>query len=306
MGTVPAGNRYGQVSRLELVAERRGASTELTHVRTTQPFRVMKAFQGPAPSVDGSASFARVIAMSSSAGLLEGDEQLWHIDVGEGAALSVSAQAYEKIHRMDGPGEARRTVSADVAPSGLLAFLQRPVIPFAGSRFAGSTSIELADETSGLAYGEVIACGRVGRGEMFGFSRFSNRVRVTVSGAPLYAENTVLDPGEQDLGGIGGFEGYTHIATLVIARPGLTEEGFSEVRGLIARRAGEDDAACASSGDAPGRRFAGGITHIGPAGPDGRGASGWAVKLLGRRGQELEDFLREISALAGFPVNRRL
>lgn len=278
-------NRYGRQSRLELAARRGGAGeTVLAHVYATQPFRVMKPFTAAdAPQV------AQVIVMSSSAGLMEGDEQVERVEVGPGAAIAVRAQAFDKVHRMDGPGEATRDVALRVAAGGRALFLQQPIIPFARSRFRGSASIELADGTAAVAYGEVIACGRVARGERFAFTRFSNRVLLTVDGTPLFGDNLVLDPAEGDLAGLGMFEGRTHAASLVMAAPWLSEEGFEAARSWLAEEI-EDRG-----------QGIGGITRLGAA----AGATGWAVRLLGDRADQLQGALAHLARMAGFTVPAR-
>ena len=258
-GARGASNRYGRTTRLELEAVRAaGGATALARVYATQPFRVMKPFS-PA---DG-AGFAQVITMSSSAGLMAGDVQEERVRVGAGAALAVSAQAFEKVHRMEGAGSAARHVALSVEPGGRLLFLQQPVIPFAGSRFAGETRVELADGTAAVAYGEVLCCGRAARGERFQFARFANRVRVDVGGAPLYAENQVLDPAEEDLEGIGFFEGFSHAATLVVAAPWLDDEGFAAARAALSVLTGDEAPAFDDGAPAAGGATRGGGAQVG-------------------------------------------
>lgn len=282
-GTV---NRYGRQSRLELVAcQSRTGKTVLPHIYATQPFRVMKPFT----TIGSTSHVAQVIVMSSSAGLMEGDEQVERIEVGPGAAISVRAQAFDKVHRMDGLGRATRDVTLRVATSAQAFFLQQPVIPFARSRFKGSTLIELADRTAAVAYGEVIACGRVARDERFAFTYFANRILLTVDGTPLFGDNLVLDPDEEDLSGLGMFEGHTHAASLVLTAPWLSEEGFIAARSWLAEEIEEHG------------NSIGGITHLGMV----KGASGWAVRLLGDRADQLQSTLAHLAHMAGFTVPAR-
>lgn len=274
------GNRYGRVSRLELTAERAGAETVLSHAYARAPYRVMKPFSATRPG--GS---LRVMTMSSSAGIMAGDEQQVRVAVEAGASLTVTSQAFEKVHRMLGDAAARRDVVLTVGAGARLVFLQQPVIPYAGSRFATSTQVELADGSASLAYGEVLCCGRVARGERFQFDRFVNRVDVRVGGALAYADNTVLEPAGADYEGLGFFEGYTHLANGVLLGPDLDEERFADVRARLAERTWE-------------LGIIGGVTHLGSVGAhaaDDVGAPrGWLVKLLGTRADELQALLAAI------------
>lgn len=285
-----AANRYGRVSLLSLDAVRQGDATVLAHVETSAPYRVMRPFTDAEPG-----GFARVITMSSSAGLLAGDEQRVRVHVGPAASLSVRAQAYEKVHRMEGDGTAVRGVALKVEPEGRLMFAQQPVIPYAGSKFSGTTRIDLADASASLLYSEVICCGRVARGERFAYTRFSNRVQIRVGERLRYADNLVLDPARADLAGMGMFEGFTHLASLVAIGPHLSEEAFERAREQLALPVADGTAA-------------GGITHLGDAGGTGAasGSVGWAVRLLGLRAQDLEEALAEVARAAGFTALERV
>lgn len=240
----------------------------LSHAYARAPYRVMKPFAAEQPGGP-----LRVMTMSSSAGIMAGDEQRVRVSVGPGAALAVTSQAFEKVHRMVGDGAARRTVALTVGAGGSLAFVQQSVIPYAGSRFTTETQVELACETAQLAYGEVLCCGRVARGEQFQFERFVNRVDVRVGGMLVYADNTVLEPAKLDCRGLGFFEGYTHLANGVFMGPDYDEERFVAARAYLAERT-----------EALG--MIGGITHLGAG-----AASGWLVKLLGTRADALQSLL---------------
>ncbi len=296
MSNVTTANRYGRPTVLELETIRGPAgATTLEHAFATPPLRVMKPLHSPtAPE------WAHVVAMSSSAGLMEGDAQCVRVAVGSGAALAMSSQAYEKVHRMAGPGGASRETLLEVAAGGRLLYWQQPVIPFAGSRFAGSTRIDLADATAQVAYAEVVSCGRVARGERFRFARFVSRVQVCVGGEPVFADNLVLDPAENDLEGLGFFEGCTHLASLVVLGPGCTEETFRSARELISRETeAAQEVVCADEGarcSTP--TVMGGVTRLRCA----SGTRGWAVRLLGCRAQDLERNLARVAAAAGFPA----
>lgn len=294
-----ASNRYGRTSELELRAEcGPNGGTVLARAYATQPYRVMKPLADP-----GNRSFAQVITMSSSAGLLEGDRQRVRVGVGAGAALSVRAQSFEKVHRMDGSGRAERATLLSVASGGRLRFVQQPVIPYAGSRFEGETTIELADATAGVAFSEVVACGRAAAGERFSFDHFASRVLVAVSGVPVFADNLVLEPAVIDVAGLGMFEGFTHMASLAVVAPDLDEARFEAARcalraltgpAFAGPGAGTDEDAVAPF--SPGGALVGGVTHVG----DAAGAGGWAVRLLGDRAQDLQRTLDLVARLAGF------
>lgn len=232
--------------------------------------------------------------MSVSAGIMAGDHQRIDVRVGADAALQMTTQAFEKIHRMDDGASASRQTRLAVEAGAYLDYKPLPQVPFAGSAFSSDTVVELADATSRLVYGEILSCGRAARGERFGYRRYANRVEVRVSGLPVFLDSTIYEPvstgGAMDMEGVGFYEGFSHLANLVLMNLGIDDELFAGVRaylleqtGAIGERAGVRTDAAADDA------LAGGITRL---------ATGdCLVKVLGHRAQRLQDVLDGVRAL---------
>lgn len=311
-GHAPAANQFGRPSELRLVAEARNGHTVLADEYYTMPFKVMlplsaspaellgygSAGGNTANSAESSepASPIQVMVMSTSAGVMAGDNQRIDICVGSNAALVVTTQAFEKVHRMDAGSSARRTTRLKVAGSGYLDYRPQPQIPFADSAYAASTEIDLADPTARLVYEEVLSCGRAARGERFAYRGYQNHVAVRVGGTPVYLDNTVYVPSGDESRGIapmpmesmGFYEGFTHLANLVLVNLNIGEAPFMAARDHLRELTGIIGASAqlpASAGE-DSEAVAGGITRL---------ASGdVAVRLLGRRAQRLTDVLQEV------------
>lgn len=297
-----APNKFGRPSELRVRAEARDGRTALPELYATMPFRVMSPFPladervvGPGPArarARGAlAGACEAMVMSASAGVMAGDDQRVRVEVGEGAALRVSTQSFEKIHRMEGGASARRQTALSVAPGGYLDYCPQPQIPFAGSAYAATTEVDLADETSTLVYEEVLSCGRAARGERFEYRSYANHVVVRVGGAPVYLDNAVYVPGEMPMEGLGLFEGFSHVANLVVVGAGVGEDALLAARDYLREQTGVIGAAAGSPvGAAEGSEaVAGGITRL--------GSGDVAVRLLGHRAQRLGDVLARVREL---------
>lgn len=299
------GNRFGKLSELRVRAEARAGRTAVPELFATMPFKVMHPLAVPAGGLPGFAAGAgeeaapvaapaQLMVMSVSAGIMAGDEQRVEVSVGAGAALQVTTQAFEKIHRMDEGASARRVTRLAVAPGGYLDYAPLPQVPFADSAFASDTVVDLADATARLVYGEVLSCGRAARGERFAYRSYRNRVEVRVAGAPAFIDNTVYEPasleGRGGMEGIGFYEGFTHLANLVLVNLGVSDDDFARVRSYLLEQTGVIGAASdvvdqMGSSEA----VAGGITRL---------ATGdCLVKLLGHRAQRLQDVLDGVRGL---------
>ncbi len=293
-------NKFGRTSELGLVAERRGEKTVLAGISATMPFRVMHPFEMPTAGLVGAAgaeglapSAAQVMVMSTSAGIMAGDDQVIRVEVGAGAALQVTSQAFEKIHRM-GEGEtARRTTRLVVADGAYLDYSPQPTIPFAGSAYASDTAADLAGPSARLVYQEILSCGRAARGERFEYRSFRNHVRVNVAGSPVYLDNAVFEPATMPMEDFGLYEGFSHLGNLVLIGCGIGEAAFADVRDYLRDETGVIGAAAGSPvGASTGSEaVAGGITRL---------VSGdVCVRLLGHRAQRVGDVLARVRALLG-------
>lgn len=306
--TANSPNRYGRISELRLTARVRDGKTIVPELFCTQPFKVMHAFRVSRDELPGlhedMANPASVTVMSVSAGIMAGDEQRIAVDVEAGAALQVTTQSFEKIHRMEDGGRATRVTELRVASGAYLDYAPLPQIPFAGSAFASNTHIELADATSRLVFGEILSCGRAARGERFAYRSYRNRVDIRVAGVPVFIDNTVYEPGggvfgmPADMEGLGCYEGFTHLANLVLVNLDIDEGRFARLRAYLREQTGVIGASAAPvSADADGLAVdladhdavAGGITRL--------DSGDCLVKLLGYRAQRLQEILAGVRAL---------
>ncbi len=303
-GAVAAGpesegaNRFGRVSELRLGARVRDGRTVVPEMFATMPYKVMHPFAvvGAAlPGLDETqhAKPAEVMVMSVSAGIMAGDRQLMDVEVASGAALRVTNQAFEKIHRMEGDGAAERETRIRVASGAWLDYAPLPQVPFADSSFAARTHVELADASARFIYSEILSCGRAARGERFAYRRYRNRVRIDVAGAPVFIDNTDYRPtasgGVMDMETTGFYEGFTHLANLVLVNLQIDDERFAAARAYLLEQTGVIGAAAAGAREVPeGDAVAGGITRL--------ESGDCLVKVLGCRAQRLQEILEGVRA----------
>lgn len=297
MSDAAGDNKFGRASELRLVAQCRGEKTVLADVAATMPFHVMHPFEVPTAGLVGAAAdaltprAAEVMVMSASAGIMAGDLQRIDVTVGEGAALRVTSQAFEKIHRMEEGRSASRATRLAVADGAYLDYSPQPMIPFAESSFSATTEVQLAGPDARFVYQEILSCGRAARGERFGYRSFTNHVRVNVAGLPVYLDNVVFDPATMPMEDLGLYEGFSHLGNLVLINCQVGEATFTVARDYLRDETGVIGAAAGSPvGAATGSEaISGGITRL---------ATGdVCVRLLGHRAQRLEDVLSRVRTL---------
>ena len=253
-------NQFGKVSKLSLTAARKDEKTILEDVSFTAPFKVMQPFYEKK-------GVMTVMALVASAGIMSGDRQEFTMHVKSGANMEFVSQAYEKIHKMP-DGHAERSAVLTVDPHACLHYTPLPTIPYADSDYRSLLTVHLADETSRFLYSEVLSCGRVARDELFEYRRFQNQVRIFQGEQIVYYDNTRYEPDRTDLRGIGMYEGFTHLANLLICNEEKSDDWIRSVREEM---------------DAD-ERMEGGVT---------RTVQGHVcVRILGHSGQQLTDYLK--------------
>lgn len=255
-------NQFGTVSKLHLVAAKRGDRTILEDVSFTAPYKVMRPLYEKADVMT-------VMILVASAGIMSGDRQEFDIHVREQANMEVVSQAYEKIHRMP-DGYASRETHLAVDSNARLAYTPLPTIPFGESDYRSKLCVELADESSRFVLSEVLTCGRVAHGEQFAYRNFQNEVTIYQKGHLVYRDHTCYRPEQMNMTGDGMYEGFTHLANLVICNEPKSEAWISKVREIL--------------DETP--QMEGGVTRT--------TAGHVAVKILGTSGQKLTDMLEQI------------
>lgn len=256
-------NPFGKLSTLYIHAEQAEGRCWLSKVSFTAPFKVM------APFVKGDKSLQVMILMVST-GILEGDTQEITVETGSGAVLECTSQSFEKIHRMK-EGFASRHTRLCVGRNSTLFYRPLPVIPYEGSAFKSMTEIELEDCTSRVVYQEILACGRAARKERFAYRFYDSRLDVREQGRLIYRENNRFRPDCCEMEETGMWEGFSHMATLLMIHFEIGGEKMEMIRNMIDSDEG----------------VAGGITCT--------AASGSVVRILGNQAAKLMELCEKIS-----------
>jgi urease accessory protein len=201
----PAGDRAaaepGSAGSLHLVVDRVAGRTRIVDLECSGPVQVLRCqyLDPAAPDI------ASVTIASPSGGVLQGDRLRIVVEVRAGARLSLDTQSATRLYRMpDRP--ARIDARFDVGAGAWLEYVPDPWIPFAGSNTTVDTVL-VVDATAAAVLGEIVAAGRVARGETFRMTAFHSTVTaIRPSDELLFSDATNLVAGEPlgDAGMIGG------------------------------------------------------------------------------------------------------
>jgi urease accessory protein len=183
--------------------------TRLDHLYQHDPLRVL--FPTPAA---GDAALA--VLVTTSGGLVAGDQLEINVRLAPGALAHVTASAAEKVYRSTGP----TTVidqSLSIGAAAALEFLPPETILFEGARLRRATIVELAAGAAFLG-GDIVVFGRRARGERFTHGFLHEVWEVRRDGTLVWGDALHL---EDDLGRIiddpACFDGAAAFATMILA-----------------------------------------------------------------------------------------
>jgi urease accessory protein len=163
--------------RLQDGATRRGALHESGSLRV----------RFPSPEGDGLSA----VLVNTAGGIAGGDRFDIEIAVNEGARLTLTTAAAEKVYRA--PADAARlSIALKVAAGAHLAWLPQETILFDRAKISRSIDIDLAEGAS-LLLCEIVVFGRAAMGETMRYGSFVDRWRVRRGGRLVFAETVRLE-----------------------------------------------------------------------------------------------------------------
>lgn len=197
-------------SRIVVSTEQEGPRTMLKESYYNAPYKVVH-YGSPLFH-----SHLELIIMSSSPGVMDGDELEMEMKVREASRLRLFTQSFNKLHPMrEG---ARQAMTVNLEAGTVFQYIPHPVTPFENSVYKTVNDIRMAPDAT-LIWGDIIAGGRIHMGEAFKFTRLHSVTRVYRGDKLILADNQLMMPQAQPLQNLLFFEGYTHQATLVYISP---------------------------------------------------------------------------------------
>jgi urease accessory protein len=141
----------------------------------------------PSPEGEGLSG----VFVNTAGGIAGGDRFDIDISAGEGARLTVTTAAAEKVYRAPGPAAALN-IALKAEAGAHLAWLPQETILFDRARVSRRIDIDLADDAT-LLLCEIVVFGRAAMGEKMLHGEFIDRWRLRRGGKLVFAETVRLD-----------------------------------------------------------------------------------------------------------------
>jgi len=253
------------ISKVHIQTALREDKTFLQKSFCNPPFKIADVTE------DKSQGRLQLMLMSSSPGVLDGDEYSFQIDVAENSSLQLRTQSYQRLFQMQRGAE--QFMDIHLEPGSSFDYIPHPLVPHENSIFFTSNKVYLSYACS-LTWGEVMSCGRKLNGEVFKLSSYQSVTEIFKNGRLMVKENLLIRPAEMKPLSIGQLENYTHQASLI----------FINEKAMISTLAEELNQFLVLQSNIS---FGVSSLHI----------NGLIVRLLGYKAEQLFDLLKHIGAV---------
>lgn len=197
-----------------LVLRRQGRRTVLHDCYTQVPLRVL------CPLYRDDAGTAYLYLLNPCGGVLAGDVYRVALTLEAGARAYLTTPAATQLYAMPG-GEAQQWLDFDLHAGAVLTYLPQQTIPFAEAAFCQRLRLRLGPGAQAFL-GEILAPGRLARGECFAYRLYDARLEASdAEGRLLLCERLRLQPQKQWLPGPGLLEGYPYLGTFCALGDGV-------------------------------------------------------------------------------------
>ena len=204
-------------STLDISFDRGYSGTTIARIREQQPpWKVIRSFQAHSGE-------ALLHIHNISGGILDSDSLFWRVDVKSGAQAQLTTTGATRVYRSrSAQHTARQRAKISVGEGAYLEYLPDQLIPFAGSRFEQTTSIDLQKQAS-LIWWERIAPGREASGEVFGYQSLISRLELKAGGMPIAIEQWALAPHSRPIDSLARLGPFRHFGSCYVCRTGEPE-----------------------------------------------------------------------------------
>ena len=252
------------IAKLQIQTAVYNGKTILKNAFCSPPFKLADITE------DRAEKTLRLMMMTSSPGILDGDEYNIQIELEEDCAVELETQSYQRLFNMK--EGASQVMEIRMAKRSSFVFLPHPSVPHESSIFTAKNKIYLSQGCS-LIWGEILTSGRKLSGENFLMSKYHNLTEIFLNGKLIVKENLLMAPKIIDVKTLGQLEGYTHQASFIyINEAVLIKPILEKINELLA---GE-------------KEICFGISTL--------QVNGIIVRVLGYKGEQLHHCLKKIAS----------
>jgi urease accessory protein len=202
----PTSGRHPNAGVLQLLLRRTGTRTVIADCYSHVPLQVLR----PVYLDDNGTAY--VYLLNPGGGVVGGDTYSIQITLEAAARAYFTTPSATRLYAApEMPAQQHIDITLDAGAG--LTYLPEQTIPFAEAAFHQYLDVRLGPGAS-IFLGDIVAPGRLARGEAFAYREYCSRIRITdIHGAVMVVDHCRLRPQRHNLAALGLLEGYAYLGT---------------------------------------------------------------------------------------------
>lgn len=228
---MPAPQRRPNDGVLHLVLQQTGRRTVVRDCYAHVPLQVLR------PVYLDDTGTASIYLLNPCGGVVGGDTYRITVHLQPGARAHLTTPSATKLYATQA-AVAQQCIDFTLDAGAVLTYLPEQTIPFAHAAFQQQITVRLGPDVCAFL-GEILAPGRLARGEAFAYREYSSTLHVEdTQGKVVLVERMRLQPQQQPLQGLGLLEGYAYLGTFYALSSGaaIAPHLADDVHALLASR----------------------------------------------------------------------
>ncbi len=193
---------------LELDLENRQGRTVAKKVYFQGALKVMR------PVYLNNYNFPCYYLLNPGGGYLDGDTYRMKVTLDEGAEVTLTTQSATKVYKTPSK-EAYQETEFHLKKDSYLEYLPDPLIAYQDARYFQKNTVYM-EKGATLLYSDILTPGWSPEGKQFSYDQLRLINEIYMDNELIAFDHINLNPGAQEIGGLGFMEGYTHLGSLIV------------------------------------------------------------------------------------------
>lgn len=165
-------------------------------------------------------------------GYVEGENYIFKIDMKKDSRAIITTQASTKVYKCEKGDNINQETHIKLEDNSVLEYITDNVILYKDADYKQENTIYM-DKDSTLIYTDGITSGWSADGLKFQYKKVQLKTNIYLENKLVLLDNLLVNPQEDDVSGLGYFEGYENFGTLIVIRKDITTDIVEKLRNIL-------------------------------------------------------------------------
>ena len=166
-------------------------------------------------------------------GYVEGEKYRFEITLKDKARSIITTQSSTKVYKCEHNRETKQETKIILKDSSILEYITNSVILYKDAIYKQVNEFYMDDDST-LIYSDGITSGWSKEGESFSYNKALLNTKVYLNNKIVLLDNLLVNPREDDVTGLGYFEGFKNFGTLLVINKNITSDIIQTLKHKVA------------------------------------------------------------------------